>query len=85
MRLSHTTRRYHKNSRYFNDMNEVMFRQQVSRTSSLRVVKLWLATGNVQGTQTWVSAILTLKQQRDGMSESVAPDSLNASIHGGGD
>ena len=57
-----TEERFDENNRYFNDMTEVTFRQQVSKTSSLTVVKLWLTKGRVEVNQTWVSAMLGLQQ-----------------------
>jgi 2-polyprenyl-3-methyl-5-hydroxy-6-metoxy-1,4-benzoquinol methylase len=56
-----TEERFDENGRYFNDMNEVTFREQILQTASLRVVKLWLTTEGVPGTQGWLNAILALQ------------------------
>ena len=56
-----TEERLDEKNRYFNDMNERTFREKVSNTASLHVVKLWVTDSVVSGSQKWLNAILALK------------------------
>jgi len=57
-----TDERFDKENRYFNDMNEATFREQVEGTRSLRVRRTWLTGNRGAGTQTWLNAILGLQE-----------------------